>query len=324
MQTKRFFKRGLLFVSPFILWTVVIIVVDPFDYFNMSHVFTERAKEETAAKVNSLTFNMLKEEHEPCENIIIGDSRAEALPLERIEQITGQRWFKLSAYALKLNESMDLFYFANRVKPVKNVVFTINFNEYNDYAYADRVHSVETIIHNPLIYIFDRNVAQAAYYVVEATLNDKKTINSEPQMSSDEFWNYIVKVRGREHYGKYRYPERLHQDLQKMMAFVKTNGINATFIIVPHHEDFQREVGQYGLNEDYVRFKNDMSNLGARVIDYDYVSDITTNRADFVDPIHYNKKIGNLISDEVFRGPLKEGKSLDNSWATNFTAYLFN
>src|ERR1017187_6625794 len=143
MEFRRFFKKSLLLAAPLLVWVLAVVWVDPFDYFNFSHAFSEQIKVENAAQLNSLVFNMLKEKHAPCENLIIGDSRAESLPLELIEQLTGQPYFLLSANALKLNESIDLFYFANRIKPVQHAVFTLNFNEFNAYAYADRVSSVE-------------------------------------------------------------------------------------------------------------------------------------------------------------------------------------
>ena len=302
---------------------LAIVVIDPFDYFDVCHKFPEAAKISNAAALNSLVFNMLKEVHHPCENLIIGDSRAESLPLERIETITGMRYFRLSANALKLNESIDLFYFANREQPVKRAVFTINFNEYNEYAYADRVSSVDAMIQNPLIYLFDRSVAQAAYYVAKASLTKKNVVNSVPPMTQEEFWNFIVTVRGREHYEKFRHPDGLHKRLQEMADFAKTNGIEVTFIIVPHHADFQRRVREFGLDDEYLRFKREMSQLGVRVIDYDYLSSVTTARSNFRDPLHYNETIGNQIADEVFRGPLVAGKLLDASWASQCSQFLF-
>ena len=132
MEFQKFFRRGLCFAAPLLLWVLLIVVIDPFNYFAISRAFRDQTKIENAAALNLLTFNMLKQVHNPCENLIIGDSRAESLPLERIEKITGQRYFLLSGNALKLNESIDLFYFANRKMPVKHAVFTINFNEYNE------------------------------------------------------------------------------------------------------------------------------------------------------------------------------------------------
>ena len=323
MEFRLFFKRGLLFVSPLIVWVMMVMVVDPFNYFNWSHVFSQQVKRDNAGSLNSLLFNMLKEAHDPCENLIIGDSRAEDLPVEHIEKITGRRYFILGANALKLNESLDLFYFANRIKPLKRVVFTLNFNEFNAYAFADRVTSVESIIHNPLLYLFDTSVAQAGFYVAKSSLTGHQSVSSVPPMSADEWWNYIVEVRGREHYERFRYPDALYERIQKMVAFAKAQGIEVTFIVVPNHADFQKRVREFGLDEQYLRFKRDLSRLDVRVVDFDYVNDITTERSDFRDPLHSNEKIGLLIADEVFHGPLSEGKLLDAAWADQCSKFLF-
>ncbi len=308
---------------PIVVWVMTVIVVDPFDYFNISHAFAESNKLRNAASLNYLVFNMLKEWHEPSENLIIGDSRAESLPIEKIESLTGQHFFKLSANALKLNESFDLFDFANRLRPVKRVVFTLNFNEFNEFAFADRVGSVESMISNPLIYLFDRSVAQAGYFVVRAAMSNNVAVDSTPSMREEEFWRYIVNVRGREHYERFRYPEDLYARIRQMLATAKTQGTVVTFIIVPHHADFQRRVREFGLNDSYLRFKRDMSRLDARVVDFDYVSDMTLDRDNFRDPLHYNDAIGKIIVQEVFKGPLKKGKLLDAAWADECSQWLF-
>ncbi len=323
MEVRRFFKKSLLFCAPLLVWILAIVVVDPFDYFNYSRVFSEESKMENAAPLNRLVFNMLREKHAPSDHLIIGDSRAEDMPVEYIAQITGQKYFILGGNALKLNESIDLFYFANRIKPVKHAVFTLNFNEFNEYAYADRVTSVKAMIHNPFIYLFDRSVMQAAYYVVKSACTRKESINSVPPMSEESWWNYIVTVRGREHYEKYRYPEELYKRMQDMAAFAKRQGTEITFIIVPNHADFQKRVREFGLDDDYLKFKRYLSRLDVRVVDYDYMNDITTNKSDFRDPLHYNDETGRMIAHEVFRGPLKKGKLLDASWADECSRFLF-
>lgn len=323
MQFRRFLKKSLLFAAPLLAWVLAVVWVDPFDYFNFSHAFSEQIKVENAAQLNTLVFNMLKEKHAPCENLIIGDSRAESLPLPQIEELTGLPYFRLSANALKLNEGLDLFYFANRIKPVKRVVFTLNFNEFNAYAYADRVSSVEGMIHNPLIYLFDRGVAEASYYVVKASWSRAPVVNSAPPMTSEAFWNYIVTVRGREHYEKFRYPDALYKRMQDLVAFAKKQGTEVTFIIVPHHADFQKRVREFGLVDDYLRFKRDMSRLDVRVIDFDYLNAKTANQSNFRDPLHYNDEFGKQIANEVFRGPLVTGRLLDEQWAAECANYLF-
>jgi hypothetical protein len=323
MEFRLFCRRGLIFALPLLLWIVTIALVDPFDYFNWQHLIPEQAKKDNAASLNSILFNMLKERHNPCENLIIGDSRAEDLPLDYIEKITGEKYFILGANALKLNESIDLFYFANRLKPIKHAVFTINFNQFNEFAFADRVTSVEAMIHNPLNYFFDSNVAEAGYHVVHATLTGHPSIDSTPPMSRDEWWNYIVTIRGREHYGRFKYPSALYKRMQEMVAFAKAQNTQVTFIVVPNHADLQKRVREFGLDKEYLQFKRDLSQLSVRVVDFDYLNEITTNKSDFRDPLHSNEEIGRLISNEVFVGPLAKGKLLDATWAQQCSEYLF-
>lgn len=323
MEFRRFIKAGALFVLPLVAWMLLVVLVDPFDYFNVSHLFSERTKKENAASLNTLVFNMLKEKHSPSEDVIIGDSRAENLPLQYINKITGRDYLMLGANALKLNESIELFYYANKIKPIKRAVFTINFNEFNEYAYADRVTSVEAMARNPLLYMFDGNIAQAAFYVVKSSATKQNSISSVPPMSKDDFWNYIVTVRGKEHYGRYSYPDDLYQQMQELVAVAKPQGTEITFIIVPNESDFQSQVREFGLTDSYLRFKRDMSNLGVRVIDYDYLNAMTTNRANFLDPLHYNDAYGMMIAKEVFQGPLVNGRLLDQNWAAACSKFLF-
>jgi hypothetical protein len=323
MEFKRFLKRGLLFSLPLLVWALLVVAVDPFNYFNVSRIFPDDVKEANAGKLNSLIFNMLQEKHHPCENVLIGDSRAGALPLERIEKLTGRDYFRLSANALKMNESIDLFYFANRMLPLKRVVFTINFNQFNEYAYADRVTGVEAMLKNPFIYLFDRNVAEAGWIVAKAQYSRHAEVNSVPPMTENEFWDYIVNVRAREHYERFKHPDGLLKKMQDMAAFAKEHGIEVTIIIVPHHQDFQRRVREFKLVDEYLRFKQELGGLGVRVVDYDYLNDLTSVRENFRDPLHYSVEVGNLIADEVFRGPLVKGRLVDAVWMKDCAAYLF-
>lgn len=319
---RRFLKRGLLFASPFILWALAVIVVDPFDYFNVSHVFSEPNKRKNAAELNWVVFNMLKEKHEPCENLIIGDSRASALPVEEID-LKGVKYFKLVANALKLNESFDLYEYANKIKPVKRVVFTLNFNQFNEFAFADRVHSVESLIHNPLIYLFDRSVAEAGYNVVHAAATHQNYALGAPPMAEDAFWDYMVKVRAREHYERFRYPQALLERMEKIVTAAKAQGTEVTIVVVPNHSEFQTRIREFGLKDEYLRFKRDLSTLDARVIDFDYANSITTDRNNFRDPLHYNDAFGKEIAEEIFHGPLNRGRLLDAAWAEECGKYLF-
>jgi len=308
MAVRCLFRKGLLFAIPFMVWILAVILVDPFDYFDVSHIISEPVKVANAASLNEMMFNMLKEVHQPSENLIIGDSRVENFSLDQIKQITGLEYHRLSSNALKLNEAVDLFWFANARKRLSRVVFGLNFNQYNEYAFADRAHSVEAVIHNPLLYLFDRSVAQAGYYVIKAQLTGKQAFSSIPPMTQEAFWNYIVTVRATEHYARYRHPDELYRRMQEMVAFAKAQGIEVTFVIVPHHADFQRRVQDFGLTDEAARFRRDLNDLGVRVVDYDYPNRITSDRSNFKDPLHCNDAVARAIVDEIFTGQFVLGK----------------
>ncbi len=312
MAAWRLFRKSFLFGIPFLLWIIAAITIDPFDYFDLSHVIPEPIKVANAASLNEMLFNMMKEVHHPSENLIIGDSRVENFSLDQIKAITGLNYHRLSSNALKLNEAVDLFWFANKQKRVSHVVFGLNFNQYNEYAFADRAHSVEAVIRNPLLYVFDRSVAQAAYYVLKAYVSGKPAFSSVPPMTREEFWNYIVTVRATEHYSRYQHPDRLYRRLQDMVAFAKAQHTEVTFVIVPHHTDFQRRVQDFGLDVEADRFRQDLKELAVRVVDYDYPNEITANRSNFKDPIHCNDAISSIIVNEVFSGQFVLGR-LDGS-----------
>jgi hypothetical protein len=133
-------------------------------------------------------------------------------------------------------------------------------------------------------------------------------------MSRDEFWDYMVTVRGQDWYGKYKFPTKAYEQIRRMADFCKSNDINLTFIIVPHHVEFQNRVWDYELTAAKAKFLESMLTLNATVIDYDNVNEITLNRSNFMDPVHYNEAIGRLIAHEVWRREYSVGRVLNKAY----------
>ena len=78
-------KKGLIFMLPVLAWITIVVIVDPFNYFNISQKISEKAKLESAQKLNSLLYNVIDFKNYPSPHIIIGDSRKRKLPTERIK-----------------------------------------------------------------------------------------------------------------------------------------------------------------------------------------------------------------------------------------------
>lgn len=301
---KKFLKKIFLIISPIILWGLIIILIDPFCYFDHSIVNKEHKK--SSEMLNTLLYRTIDYEKHPCENMLIGDSRTDALPKELIEKLTSKKWKKLNTNAAKLNEIFDLFYMANENLKIKRVIIGINFNMFNEYGYMDRVTGIKKIQENPFMYIYNKDVAEAAYYILN-NLISKKSFNSTPLMTKEEFWDWNISTKATHWYGKYKFPNELHKKLIDFDEFTKANNIEVIFIITPHHQEFHERLKYFGLEEEEKKFKEIMFKLNANVYDYDYDNEITRYRSNFNDPIHYNNAIGQLIVNEIFNNDLKIG-----------------
>ena len=162
-ELKTLLRKGSIFILPIIAWVCIVIIVDPFNYFNLSSTISKNSKENSAQKLNSLLYNSINFKNHPTNSVIIGDSRIKRLPIKEIKQITGDNYFILHSNAAKLNEIIDLFWISTNYTELENVILGINFNLYNEYAYANRVDEIEKMIKNPLLYIFNGNILEITF-----------------------------------------------------------------------------------------------------------------------------------------------------------------
>lgn len=305
----KFIKNIFLLLLPLILWSFLIIVIDPFNYFRISTLISKETKQRNAYKLNPLLFSVIDFRNNPCDNILIGDSRTGALPIEEISRLSGETYKKITIDGAKLNEIFDLVYLADDYKRLKNLVIGINFNMVNEFGYANRVKNVKDILDNPLKYIFNRSVAEVCYYTIRSAISGKN-VESTPPMSREEFWEWNIMTKAYHWYGKYKYSEKLHVEILKLDTFTKDNNIKLVLIIVPHHKEFHDRLVEFGLYEEELEFKKFLSKLNAKVIDYDYENEITEMKDNFSDPVHYNMKIGNLIVNEIWKEEFIIGRKL--------------
>jgi len=225
---KGFIKKILFIIAPVLLWGIIIILVDPFCYFNYSMI--KKDFKRPAKVLNTLLYNSIDYMKFPCENIIIGDSRAKSLSIKLIDSLTNEKWKQLTANAAKLNEIFDLFYLANERIKLKRVIITINFNMFNEYGYMDRVSGIRKILKNPLMYIYNKNVAEAAYYILKSLIIKKK-FNSTPSMSKEEFWKWNISTKATHWYGKYKFPTLLYEKMIELDEFTRKNNIEVILML---------------------------------------------------------------------------------------------
>ena len=318
---KKLIIRLCIFIIPIVLYIVVLSTIDPFNYFSDSNIISEETEHKTSRKLNSLLYNTISFKNHPTPNIIIGDSRIKRLPISEIEKITGDKYFILHSNAAKLNEIIDLFWISTKYSKLENVILGVNFNLFNEYAFANRVNEVEKIINNPLMYIFNGNVLEVTIKAITHHFSSidiqnvsrnimlKKALNGKSFKDKKIWWEFNISTVAKNQYSKYKYPENLIDRLKEIDRYCKKNNINLKLLNVPHHKEYRQRVIDFKLTKEEVRYKEEIKNIGT-VIDYDYSNSITNCRNCFTDPIHTNDSINLLIAKEIFKDSLVIGKKL--------------
>ena len=318
---KKIITKFSVFAMPILIWIGLLSIVDPFNYFQLNNFITIKSKEKTAKKFNSLLYNTIAFKNNPSPNIIIGDSRIKRFPLESIKKLSGDDYFILHSNAAKLNEIIDLFWLTNKKIKLENVIIGINFNLYNEFAYANRVSEVEKMIQNPLLYIFNGNVMEmtfkaAIYHFSNVAIPDvkrnimlKKELNGKSYKDKKAWWDYNIKTVAKNQYSKYKYPKKIKERLNEVNKYCEDNDINLIFINVPHNVEFSNRKNDFNLSNAEAQYKKDISEFGT-VIDYDFPNQITNCKKCFTDPIHTNDSINLLMVREVFSDSLIIGKRL--------------
>ena len=311
-EVKILLRKGSVFILPIIAWICIVIVVDPFNYFNVSNIISEKAKEKSAQQINSLLYNTVNFKNNPTNSIIIGDSRIRKLPTEEIKQLTGDDYYTLYSNAAKLNEIIDLFWFSDSLwfstdsTNLENVIIGINFNLYNQYSYSNRVADVKKLLDNKFIYIFNGSILETVYLALK---NEFFGFKPNEKKDKEESWDYTIKTIAKNHYSKYKHPKETLLRLEKIGVYCKTNNINLILLIVPHYKEFHNRLVKFDLVDEEENFKNDIKNIG-RVIDFDFPNSITNCKSCFSDPIHTTDSISEIIVDEIFSDSLIIGKEL--------------
>lgn len=308
-------------ISPILIWIFILIQIDPFNYFNYSNIISKETEYKTARKLNSILYNTLSFKNAPTQNIIIGDSRIKRLSINEIEKISGDKYFIIHSNAAKLNEIIDLFWLSTKYSNLENVILGINFNLFNEYAYSNRVHEIERMIANPLMYIFNGNVLEVTTKAIISHFSKteipnisrnimlKRELNGKSFKDKKIWWQYNISTVATNQYSKYKYPKKLIPRLKEVNEYCIENNINLTLLNVPHHQEFRQRVTDFNLIDEENRFKKEIKEIGT-VIDYDFPNSITNCRHCFTDPIHTNDSVSLIMVKEIFNDSLVIGKKL--------------
>lgn len=291
---KRFIIRCILLVIPFLIYALTILVVDPFDYLNLSNDDDRDRKDDIAYHVEPHLLRIDKFHNRPGHNIVLGDSRSNGL----FRRIDSDRWRNLAYGGSSLQEIIETFWWASGETKLDTVLIGINLNLYNKYNKKFWVQETLERRKNFFSYAFNRYSFQSALLILESFISDTLVVTYEPSASKEEFWKYTIETMGEKFYQQFGYPDEYYGELKNIAKYCASNDIKLIFWIPPTHIDFQKRKADYGLEEMNRRFVSDLRSLG-ELYDFDYPSELTRDQADYRDPMHFDVRVGEIVVEEI-------------------------
>ena len=135
-----FFKKTLIFISPFIILIALEIIIDPFNYF-----FAEKNKElldlknNLARKKNTYLYRLIEFERNPTGIIVLGDSRAQRLMPDFFAEVNGEKVVNLAAGAGSLQDVIKIFWDLSSRNKLDTVYIGVAIEGYSGTLLKDRV-----------------------------------------------------------------------------------------------------------------------------------------------------------------------------------------
>jgi hypothetical protein len=290
--------KAFLIVLPFALAAGVVAWVDPFAYFPWHSGDPGAARESVAHRLSPPLWKLAAYRHRPAPNILLGDSRMASLDAGRIVTPTGEPFANLGYGGGSVDEAIKTFWFADSLVRLRSATFGLTLDLYNESNSKDRVTGTEQMLAHPGIYLCDRLVLRATYYLLVRAMTGRSPAIGVPPMSPDAFWTYQLDVTARIAYESYRYPRGYRRRLEEIADHCRSRNIRLRFVLLPQHADLEDRAARYGLEAAATRMREDLEEIG-ETVDLAVLVD-RTDRAQFTDPYHFRPEIGQRILDHLW------------------------
>lgn len=296
---KLFIKRSLYFLLPLVIFITMIVLVDPYNYYRRESFIPNNVKLETSYKFHYPLWKLSEYNRYPIENILLGDSRTDALGTSAIEEKTKTKWYNLAYGGSTVPEIIETFWYADKQTKLKKVYIGLNFNLFNSYKRMDRATEAKNIIDEPLLYPFNKTVVKAFFYNIYYAATGGDPEIGKPTMRPEEFWKFQLDRSAANYYSPFKFADDFMQGLRDIASHCKKYNIELVFFIPPTHIDLQKRIDDFGLRQTEIRWKKTLQEI-APVIDMDVPNDFTSDPNNFKDPYHLKEPA--IVMESLFGG----------------------
>jgi hypothetical protein len=285
---------------------IFIIIVDPYEFINISHIIESKYKIEVYKRSDeseprgSMLWNVIHYDREPKVNVIIGDSQGKNFNTTLIKKVSGKDFFNFCLPGSSYETMFQTFWHTAEKCELESVYFQVAFMNYNATRSYNLFHFAQDHFDKPYLYFVTKEILFDSFYNVYYQLNkDPKLVQRSYEYDSYEKLDKLSSYRLNLFFGNYSYPAEYFNELKKIVDYCNKNNIELKFIILPTYKSTLEYLENKNLLSMRDRFKNDIKSL-AYVYDFDYPSQITEVRENFIDYFHPRNHVIDNLTKEIW------------------------
>jgi hypothetical protein len=271
---------------PSLVLVIFIFIIDPFNYFNYFNFIDYNIKRNVAGRINYPIWKILEYKSFPEKNIILGDSRMNALDTKKIFNITNEKYYNFSYGGGTIYEAIDTFYYLEKKYPIKKVIFGLDILNFNSNQKLNRVEGAIKIANSPFLYLTNYISLYAAYKeFYYKFLNITPNIEAA-NLSKKYYWDNEINKSIPQLFYNYKYPYEIFNKLKNLTVFCRDKNIELIFVIPPMHNDATNKILSLNMGPNIVKFIEEIKSIN-KVIDLSQDKNFNFNDENFKDPFHY-------------------------------------
>lgn len=294
------FKKSLIFIIPIVTYVLLVIFIDPYNYFDISKgIVGNEVKRKISYEISNPLYELIEFEKHPSPYVLLGSSQTGLFAPDIIKECTGHQFKNMSYGGGTMPEIISTFYELSNYTKLREVYIGISFIDFNGSQYRNRVPEAVKIKTNFLSYIFSKSALESTVLILKSIIFNDKVKIGKPDMSEDKFWKYQLDVTANRFLANHTYPTGYYESLKKISVYCNANDIRLIFFIPASHIDLQKKTQEFNMETDENKFKEDIKKLGD-VYDFNYPNELTKERNNFSDPFHFKGPMARTIIEELF------------------------
>lgn len=300
---KKFLVQVFIFTLPFILACLIIILIDPYNFYNYYKINDNNSKlkiinrsYESEVRGNVL-WKIFEFKRKPFKNIIIGDSQCYDINMTLLNKTSGNEYYNLSIPGANIETKLAFFWFAAAETKLNHVIIQISFQNLSMNRGTNLFHLAQEQMEKPYLYLFNLATLMDSYQNIKFRIT--KNHQTGPNLLSfpiTDYKNRKLNSMLDEMYWGYSYSNSYINELKKIVEFCRFRNISIEFLVMPIHQIYYNYLEDHQLTKFYNQFILNITELST-TYDFSRDSNIIYNERYFIDYFHQNQ----LITDSITR-----------------------